>query len=893
MRATRFIILPRFVFMLLALILSFATPRFLWAQANLENPASGSFQSGIGVISGWKCTANAITVSFDDGPEIQVAYGTSRADTQSVCGKANTGFGLLLNWNLLGDGPHTVSAKADGVEFASATFTVTTLGQEFLTGASGSSLLSNFPQAGKNVTVQWQESLQNFAITRLGSASTSLLPGLSADVTSQDAALENPQPGSFQSGIGIISGWVCNANRVDIVFDGTATLQAAYGTSRADTQAVCGKENTGFGLLFNWNLLGDGTHTVSAKADGVEFGNATFTVTTLGQEFLQGASGAYQLLDFPRTGKNITLRWQESLQNLVITSWPNSCGDGRIDFLIDDFEDPSLWSYCCGDRDLPSVTLTQAAGCTGASGDHSLALDYDLRGGDWFIILRHFSPEPLDLREFTHLRIALQGSNLNAHHDLQLKLVNTVGTQEYIYWVVAKSTADLPAWRPIYVDLHEFTCFGDENTTCKNPPPLDLSAITRVEVGISRCRNQDGTECEPGSDEAVVSLDELAAVDLRPGTKNRLTQTQFEQVAPDPDLRASTAKAIRDHQDQNNALVPAFFQESSPNYNTFSQALALLVFVEEYERTKEPAYKEAANRLASKLLTLQIPDGKVNTGAWYTSYALDDEGQVIPLHSDPPCTGDEKLTSDGDDKDINRCSWIGNTAWAVIVLARLKNSGIYNNPAELDVSVAKATSWMVAQIGRSPKYPDLVTEGLEGNISTYFGLLAADKGSEAQRVGNSTYENGWDAKEQRLKIGAGPSSYATAMDTAGSWGAEFLRCIGKKEDALSSQAYAATVLRTNSFDTLVNGYGDIAGPWTMTVEFGAQGAAAGILDSDYVMKQIYPLQKPDGSFPNSTDNWFGGTVPAFTTTMTGVGPTAWVYFAQNGDPLLALCPGEH
>lgn len=105
------------------------------------------------------------------------------------------------------------------------------------------------------------------------------------------------------------------------------------------------------------------------------------------------------------------------------------------------------------------------------------------------------------------------------------------------------------------------------------------------------------------------------------------------------------------------------------NYNTYAIALSLLVFVEEYERTKEPSYKEAANQLVSKLLILQIPDDKVNAGAWYTAYKLDG-GQIVP--SDSSCTGNEMET-----KDIDRCSWIGNTAWVVIAFNRLKNSGIY------------------------------------------------------------------------------------------------------------------------------------------------------------------------------------------------------------------------
>ena len=106
---------------------------------------------------------------------------------------------------------------------------------------------------------------------------------------------------------------------------------------------------------------------------------------------------------------------------------------------------------------------------------------------------------------------------------------------------------------------------------------------------------------------------------------------------------------------------------------------------------------------------------------------------------------------------------------------------------------------------------------------------------------------------------------------------------------LASQSYAAEVFRTTSFDGTVHGYGDIAGPWTVTTEFGAQAAAAGMPDANHVMRQLYPLQSADGSFPGGTDDWYGGDVPAWVTTMTGVAPTAWVYFAQNGDPLLQLC----
>src|SRR5262249_35035451 len=36
--------------------------------------------------------------------------------------------------------------------------------------------------------------------------------------------LENPLPGSFQSGLGLIAGWVCAANRIDIEVDGGTSV---------------------------------------------------------------------------------------------------------------------------------------------------------------------------------------------------------------------------------------------------------------------------------------------------------------------------------------------------------------------------------------------------------------------------------------------------------------------------------------------------------------------------------------------------------------------------------------------------------------------------------------------------------------------------------------------
>ena len=283
-------------------------------QATLENPAPHSFQSGISVISGWACNATTIEITFNDGPPQEAAYGTSRGDTQATCGDTDNGFGLLFNWNLLGDGIHTVQALADGVEFASLTVIVTTLGEEFLHGASGTLSLADFPDSGASRTLRWQQGQQNFVLT-------DGRPGRGGGTSGAPPhVLENPAPGSFQSGLGLISGWVCDAQTISIRFDDGPPQEAAYGTSRGDTQGACGDTNNGFGLLFNWNLLDDGLHTVSASADGVEFARVEVTVTTLGTEFHRGLSREVTVPDFPEAGTDVALVWQEAQQNFVITT---------------------------------------------------------------------------------------------------------------------------------------------------------------------------------------------------------------------------------------------------------------------------------------------------------------------------------------------------------------------------------------------------------------------------------------------------------------------------------------------------------------------------------------------------------------------------------------------
>ena len=282
------------------------------SPVTLENPRSTSFQSGVGVISGWACHAHEIVIELDGMP-LKAGYGTTREDTRSRCGDTNNGFSLLYNWNLLDDGEHTIRALIDGEEFANTTVRVTTFGEQFLRGENGTFDLPNFPASGETTVVRWEQSLQNFVITD-GQPNTG---GGYDRVAGVSAILENPSLGSAQSGVGVISGWACEAGEIVIELDGMP-LKAGYGTTREDTRSRCGDTNNGFSLLYNWNLLDDGEHTVRALLDGVEFANTTVRVTTFGEQFLRGASGMFPIPDFPSPGETKKLQWEESLQNFVI-----------------------------------------------------------------------------------------------------------------------------------------------------------------------------------------------------------------------------------------------------------------------------------------------------------------------------------------------------------------------------------------------------------------------------------------------------------------------------------------------------------------------------------------------------------------------------------------------
>ncbi len=136
------------------------------------------------------------------------------------------------------------------------------------------------------------------------------------------SALESPADGGTVSGIGVISGWKCDAEGdITVRFDGGNQVPLLYGSERGDTgvSAVCNDDGlNGFVAIWNWGILRDGEHTVIAYDDGVEFDRATFSVVNFGQERVEGAAGECTIEDFPSTGETSTFAWNESTQHLEL-----------------------------------------------------------------------------------------------------------------------------------------------------------------------------------------------------------------------------------------------------------------------------------------------------------------------------------------------------------------------------------------------------------------------------------------------------------------------------------------------------------------------------------------------------------------------------------------------
>lgn len=151
-------------------------PTLAMASGYFENPLPGSVQSGVGVVSGWHCSASQIEVQVDGVSIGETGVGSVRDDTVSICGHNKSGYALLYNYNIPEPGVHTMTVYADGVLLEERKFTtMRSGGVPFLTNKSATITIPNFPESGKSTTVEWSQAQQRFVV--VGSADITTLDG--------------------------------------------------------------------------------------------------------------------------------------------------------------------------------------------------------------------------------------------------------------------------------------------------------------------------------------------------------------------------------------------------------------------------------------------------------------------------------------------------------------------------------------------------------------------------------------------------------------------------------------------------------------------------------------------------------------------------------------------
>ena len=149
------------------LLITLFFPLFSYAMGHLENPAENKTESGIGIISGWHCTATKLDIYIDGQFMGTALVGTPRTDTINICGRSDTGFSLLFNYNSLNSGDHTIVVFngvgfVDGYDFSS----ISSVGEAegFIFGLSNTTVIDDFPEKGMTSTLEWRQSKQSFVI---------------------------------------------------------------------------------------------------------------------------------------------------------------------------------------------------------------------------------------------------------------------------------------------------------------------------------------------------------------------------------------------------------------------------------------------------------------------------------------------------------------------------------------------------------------------------------------------------------------------------------------------------------------------------------------------------------------------------------------------------------
>jgi hypothetical protein len=366
----------------------------------------------------------------------------------------------------------------------------------------------------------------------------------------------------------------------------------------------------------------------------------------------------------------------------------------------------------------------------------------------------------------------------------------------------------------------------------------------------------------------------------------RSVPTASAQITVEPTIaqRAAGWIATQVKQTAQGCLVKSWAEEEADLAWLYDQALALIVFTD--------TNLDQATCLANQLHALQNADGSWHSGYHYASQ---------------PVTSVEPTTP------------IGANAWTVYALAyyasKIKCFRIYSATCEFDRHFSRSSvspgdkrnigvrqvpvkfcaarivtcfqsfadaqqgaRWLATMQradGSMPDLPGSAGAPTEPNLDAWWSFHATGLHGEADRLKGFILKKLWDEHMGRFK--AGPDSFDIFLDNQ-TWGALFLQKHGQEPNARRALSYAYATLSTCSSNGLTCGL-DGGGPYSVWNEGTLQYIVAGGEHSQAYWEQMVKQQAADGGLPGSPDQFRSDAI--WLTTMHGVAPSAWLYFAGN------------
>ncbi|MBZ0292534.1 MAG: terpene cyclase/mutase family protein [Anaerolineae bacterium] len=386
----------------------------------------------------------------------------------------------------------------------------------------------------------------------------------------------------------------------------------------------------------------------------------------------------------------------------------------------------------------------------------------------------------------------------------------------------------VPWWTYATWDFKDFLHSGQ--------PFPDFSQVKAIFISVTKTADAVG-----GS--GSFTIDELQIDDLA----SRTVPSSFASVTVEPTVLGRAASWIGNQQ-QSGGLLKSWYEESLDYAWLYDQALGLIV-LSETDSAK-------ANQLANKLHSLQNGDG-----SWYYGYHY--------LTNSPIDTK----------KDI------GPIAWTIYALMHY----YFQNPAGVQAAAAyqdarQGAAWLASQQNGDGSLSNIT----EWNMDSWWAFQITGYQQQADRLKDYLLNRVWDNEIGRFK--SSDSTYQIFLDNQ-TWGAPFLRAIGRPADARRALSYAHSTLTTSNSSGTICGF-DGAGPFSVWNEGSAQYIDQGGENSQYYWDQLVSQQVAggllDGSMPNSPDSFLGYIV--WLSPWHGIAPTAWLYFAGTDGPFTETPP---